>query len=397
MKIAVIVHRLGPYHVARLNALATRCELSVIELSDTDSTYAWDKVSQGCDFRRQTLVKDLDTDPAARRLLPAALARALAAAAPEAVAAPGWGFPGALLALQWCLGKGVPAILMSDSQAADHARSPYKEWIKAFVVSRYSAAFVAGTSSAAYVKALGMAQERTIPGYDVVDNSHFKAGAGQARGNPALRQALGLPPRYWLACSRFVPQKNLPMLLKAYARYRAGAKDEPFDLVMLGDGPQKAELLALRDSLGLAEWVRFPGFAQYPDLPSYYGLASAFLLVSGIEPWGLVVNEAMAAGLPVLVSSACGCAPDLVREGQNGYSFDPLDEDALLNAMLALHGQGSAGLEAMGRAAEATIGAWSPASFADNMVKAAQAALTAPKPGSRRLSGFLLKALARLR
>ena len=77
------------------------------------------------------------------------------------------------------------------------------------------------------------------------------------------------------------------------------------------------------------EDVLLPGFKQYPELPLYYGLAGAFVLPSLTEPWGLVVNEAMAAGLPVVVSDRCGCASDLVRPGENGFAFDPCDIEQL--------------------------------------------------------------------
>jgi 1,2-diacylglycerol 3-alpha-glucosyltransferase len=394
MKIAVIVHRLGPYHVARLNALAERCDVAVLELTAMDKTYAWDKVTEGCRFERRTLFDSLDTDAQLRRRLPAELERVLDSVRPDAVAAPGWGFAGALAALEWCLRRRVPAVLMTESQSTDHPRSGYKERLKALVVGRYSSALVGGQTSADYAAALGMPRERIFSGYDVVDNQHFEQGAEAARSDQGLRQALGLPARYWLASNRFVPPKNLPMLLKAYARYRAQAGDGAYGLVLLGDGPLKGELLALRQSLGLEASVLMPGFAQYQALPGYYGLASAFVHVSTVEPWGLVINEAMAAGLPLCCSRACGCAPDLLREGENGFGFDPRDEEDLLRAMLALGRLDAAGLEAMGRAGQAHIRAWAPARFGDGMAQAAQAALSLPRPGWPRLSGLFLKALA---
>ncbi|HXB97759.1 MAG TPA: glycosyltransferase [bacterium] len=395
MRIAVIVHRLGPYHVARLNALAQRCEVTVLELTGMDKTYAWDKVSEGCHFERVTLFDSLDTDAELRRRLPLELKRSLGRARPEAVAAPGWGFAGALAALDWCLQNRVPAILMTESQATDHPRSGYKERLKALVVGRYSAALVGGQTSADYATALGMPRERIFAGYDVVDNRHFTEGAARARADQGLRQAMGLPPRYWLASNRFVPPKNLPMLLKAYARYRGQAGEGAPALVLLGDGPLKPELLALRRSLGLESQVLMPGFAQYQSLPAYYGLASAFVHVSTVEPWGLVINEAMAAGLPVLCSNACGCFPDLLLEGRTGLGFDPRDEDALVGALAELGGMDTAALESMGRAGQAHIAGWSPDRFGESMAGAAQAALAQPRPGWPRLSGLFLRALAR--
>ncbi len=83
---------------------------------------------------------------------------------------------------------------------------------------------------------------------------------------------------------------------------------EMWDLVLLGDGPLKPTLLKLISSLGLESCVHLPGFKQYDELPVYLGLAETFIHASTTEQWGLVVNEAMASGLPVLVSNRCGCA-----------------------------------------------------------------------------------------
>src|SRR5206468_501416 len=101
-----------------------------------------------------------------------------------------------------------------------------------------------------------------------------------------------------------------------YARYRMAAGPGAWSLVVLGDGVLRGDLEQLRTELNLGDHVLFPGFKQYDELPAYYGLATAFIHASMVEPWGLVVNEAMAAGLPVLVSARCGCAWDLVEEGR---------------------------------------------------------------------------------
>ena len=130
--------------------------------------------------------------------------------------------------------------------------------------------------------------------------------------------------------------KNLFNLLRAYALYRDRLKLQPWKLVLLGDGPLRPQIVALRSELHLQEDVFLPGFKQYSDLPAYYGLAKAFVLASTREPWGLVVNEAMAAGLPVIVSERAGCVPDLVKAGVNGYTFEPLDVEALSTHFLRL-------------------------------------------------------------
>jgi glycosyltransferase involved in cell wall biosynthesis len=123
--------------------------------------------------------------------------------------------------------------------------------------------------------------------------------------------------------------------------------------------------------------VHFPGFKQAGELPAYYGLAQVFILASShFEPWGLVVNEAMAAGLPVLVSKACGCAVDLVQEGVNGFTFDPYDVQGLARLLEKMSSR-EVDLPAMGAASRRLIADWTPGVFAQNLFNAAAAAMAA--------------------
>jgi glycosyltransferase involved in cell wall biosynthesis len=82
------------------------------------------------------------------------------------------------------------------------------------------------------------------------------------------------------------------------------------------------------------EHVHLPGFKQYDELPVYYALANAFVHASTSEQWGLVVNEAIASGLPVIVSNRCGCVPELVNG--NGFTFDPTNDDELVTRLLEM-------------------------------------------------------------
>src|SRR5205823_9777740 len=105
-------------------------------------------------------------------------------------------------------------------------------------------------------------------------------------------------------------------------------------LVLLGDGPLKSDLCRLISDLCLHGHIHLPGFKPYQELPAYYGLAKAFVHVSTSEQWGLVVNEAVASGLPVIVSNRCGCVPELING--NGFTFDPFNEQQLSELLLRL-------------------------------------------------------------
>ncbi|MGD0497915.1 MAG: glycosyltransferase [Bryobacteraceae bacterium] len=391
--VAILFRRMGPYHRARLNAAAARLPVVAVEATPVDHTYAWDAVATP-ELSRVTFFPDEDPDALPRPQLVQRVVQVLDGIQPRAVAIPGWYEPFALAALRWCGEAGVPAVLMSESQDGDDKRSWRGEAMKRRLVSLFSAALVGGTQHAAYLRQLGMAEDRIFLGYDVVDNSHFARGAEAARADAAgSRQRLGLPESYFLASSRFVEKKNLLRLVAAFARFRALAPQTPWKLVLLGDGPLRREIPALADKLSLGDSLLLPGFVQYEQLPGYYGLAAAFVHASTVEQWGLVVNEAMAAGLPVLVSKRCGCSADLVREGVNGFTFDPLDEEALASLLLQAASRGDDRLR-MGEASRRAIAEWPPERFGAGMEGAVRRATPPRQP---RLSDAALLRLLLMR
>jgi glycosyltransferase involved in cell wall biosynthesis len=143
----------------------------------------------------------------------------------------------------------------------------------------------------------------------------------------------GLPADYFLFVGRFIPEKNLEGLLRAFSSYteQGGA----WSLVMAGDGPLNG---VIRDMVRRDRFLRrvvLTGDKDYGGLAPLYAFARCLVLASVSETWGLVVNEAMASSLPVLASTHCGCVDDLVENGSNGLTFDPLDQPALADLMLA--------------------------------------------------------------
>ena len=389
-KLAVLFHRLGPYHLARLNAAAALGEVVAVELSGAGGEYAWDAVT-AAGFERVTVCPEGDSNTLPPKELRTRVEATLDAVRPDVLAVAGWGDRGMLCATRWGLRHRKPLVLMSDSQYRDEPRRWWKEWVKLRIVSGFGSALVAGTTHTDYLVRLGMPRDRIRTGYDVVDNGHFATGADAARNYPDTRTRLGLPERYFLAVGRFVSKKNLPVLLDAFAAYQCEVGPEAWDLVLVGDGPMRTELEARIDRLGIRESVRLPGFKQYHELPACYGLASAFVLPSVQDQWGLVVNEAMAAGLPVIVSDVCGCAPDLVREWKTGFTFPPTDVNALAEQMATLSTDPTRTAE-MGRLAREHIADWSLARFASGLWEVARQAV--PQPRSVVRSG-LLKLLTR--
>jgi glycosyltransferase involved in cell wall biosynthesis len=228
-----------------------------------------------------------------------------------------------------------------------------------------------------------MPRELISLGFDAVDNSFFDQAARKAKGDAHHYRALAnLPERYALASARFIGLKNLDGLLEAFARFRSLRQKSDLKLVLLGDGPERSALEKKRDDLRLNEVVMMPGFKQYEGIGVYYSLADVFVHLSRIEPWGLVVNEAMAAGLPVIVSNSCGCALNLVQPGVNGFLVEYDDIDGVANCLARL--DDDLELRArMGERSSAIISEWGPERFA---IGAIEAALAARKSGARRMS-----------
>lgn len=369
MRVVVGFETLGPYHLARLNALGRCSQLLGLELYGKSKTYDWNPtLGEQCDFQRLTLFSGSSGRPS-RSTVTSAVQKALKSYSPDVVFIPGWYQLYALSMLDWCNRNNVPAVVMSESNAFDTARGSAFTALKSIIARRFSAALVGGSSHRDNLVRLGIKPSHIEIGYDVVDNAHFSAVRTVRR--PHIRP-------YLLASARFIAIKNLDGLFRAFARARIGGLGDDVDLVVLGDGAERKNLESLRNGLGLTDRILLPGFIQYADLPAWYQNAQGFLHVSAVEPWGLVVNEAMAAGLPIIVSKACG-ASELVSEGKNGWVVDHKDTSAIADRMIKIVHDGAL-RERMGQHSKEFIAAYGPSKFAAGALAAAAHALKAPPP-----------------
>ncbi len=336
MRLAVSFTNLGPYHLARLRALAVALhrdggELVVLETAGSERRYPWLTSRSQEPFTWTTLFpgRALESIPASA--CGQAMKEALARHLPDAVAICGYVRPESLSALDWSRRHRRPAILMSESQKIDRPRVWWKETVKRRRVQKFDSALVGGPSHRDYLTELGMPLDRIALGYNAVDNLHYARSSERARGDLLAR--VNRPSRpYFLCVARFVPEKNLATLIHAYARYREASDPlSAWDLVLCGSGPDEAKIEHEIRSLDLASCIHRPGFLQADELAGWYAFASGFVLPSLSEPWGLVVNEAAACGLPLLVSERAGCAGTLVPDppGTTGLRFDPSDVEAL--------------------------------------------------------------------
>lgn len=384
IKVAVIFDQFGPYHIARLVAAGSLVDIVAIEVFAKSSDYAWGPQKSPVSLFRKTLVSEAEHRHVgmSRSAIRKRLFSVLDEFRPDAVAVPGWASIASFAAIAWCLRRNVSVIMLSESSQWDARRHLVTEWVKSQVVKSCGSALVGGSPHVRYICSLGMPEDLVFRGYDVVDNQYFSNGALAVRAmSRKYRRTFKLPERYFLASARFVPKKNLSRLIEAYHLYRGhivengnALADEPFYLVLLGDGDERTVLQELVRQLKIQPHVIMPGFIRYEDLPVYYALSQAFVHASTVEQWGLVINEAMASGLPVIVSNRCGSAEDLVKQGVNGLLFNPESVDALASAMYEMHMRGSAFRASMGVESQMTIKLWNTDRFAEGLFAAASAA-----------------------
>lgn len=394
MRVGVVFDNFGPYHVARLAAAGRQLDILGIEVGSTSDEYDWNMPDIPGSIERVRLVDDAAARSDWAPLL-TGYRQKVSLWRPDVIALPGWSSVAALAGACWAAECGIPAVLMSDSNARDFARLAMLELVKRRVVAQFGAGLCAGSLARSYLVDLGLPPERCFMGYDVVDNDHFRRGAAAARAAPSAPDGIeaGWRGRYFLAVARLLPKKNLDGLVDAYSRYRRAAGSGAWPLVLLGDGPLRGELEGRRAALGLDGVLAMPGFVQYEQLPAYYGNAGAFLHASTTEQWGLVVNEAMASGLPVLVSERCGCAPDLVQADANGYIFDPDSVPELSRLMLDIAADPNK-RERMGETSRRIIARWSAETFATALRQAAEEAVRHGPALLRPLDRALLWGLA---
>ncbi|HUT59597.1 MAG TPA: glycosyltransferase [Phycisphaerae bacterium] len=342
-----------------------------LETARTEARYAWDIVEGDHGFDRRVLFPHDDYLSLCQNAIHAAAGKVLRQIAPHVVVVCGWGgIPEARAAILWARTSGVAVVVGSDTTANSTPPGRIRKAFNKRMVSFCDAAFVAGTRSRDYLVGLGFDPDAIADGCDVVDNEYFARSSAVSPVPAVVAQRRP----YWISVCRFIPEKNLLVALEAYAEYRKRVPT-PWDWVLCGDGPLRAEILAARDRLGIERNVVLPGFLQYPDLPCYYGGAEAMWLPSTREPWGQVVNEAMACGLPVVVSGAAGCAADLVEEGGNGWRCDPSSPSEMAQTLVRMCMVPLAQRQAMGLRSRQIVAKWDLYRYAEGLWKAATVAL----------------------
>ncbi len=266
---------------------------------------------------------------------------------------------------------GVPLFMRCETHLGlrrSRAKSAARRLLNGALYRTLDGALAIGTANAAFYHAMGVPAKRVFSVPYTVDNARFCERSELASAKrETIRKSLGVVDErpIILYAAKFQRRKRPDDLLRAAA---AVDPDSPFHLAMIGTGEMDAELKSLAVALGLRN-ISFPGFVNQAALPEIYGASDVFVLPSEDEPWGLAVNEAMCAGLPVVVSSEIGSVSDLVHDGCNGFTFAAGDVGALAGALkrLVVDAEMRAQMSAESRA---IIAGWSYAECRDGLLEA---------------------------
>ncbi len=249
----------------------------------------------------------------------------------------GYAHRGCLAGIAAAKSLNIPVMLRGESNLLSETDDALKLGVKRIAMPALlrtcDAVLAIGRLNREYYLHYGVEPGRIFPMPYAVDNEFFRTAAERARPHrERLRAELGLQPRrpVILFASKMQPHKRAADLLEAYARLSSTAY-----LVFTGDGEERAKLERRAHELKL-DSIRFIGFRNQSELPSLYDLCDVFVLPSEHEPWGLVVNEAMNAGKPVIVSDRVGAGPDLVEDGITGCVYPARDIAALADCLRRL-------------------------------------------------------------
>jgi glycosyltransferase involved in cell wall biosynthesis len=347
IRVAILTNERAPYRVPVYNALATRpdLDLTVVYFSRKEPNREWKlpPSTHKHHFLEERFVT-IGSRMQGERYIhynPDAWSY-LATLRPQVIVTTGYN-PTHLLAFAYCQLRGARHVVMTDGTSrSEENLSRVHRWVRAFIYRRSAAYVGASGASLKLLESYGNPPDRIFRSYLCANNKAF------AR-QPAVERSYDL-----MFSGRVAPVKNPDFVLRVAAAL-AVKLGRRIRVLIVGSGPMQDELKQLAASLGDAVEVNFAGFLTQDELPSFYVQARLFCFPTSWDPWGVVVNEACAAGLPVLSTSKAGVVGELVRDGENGRVL-PLDVEQWAEAarvILAdeamLHRMSARSLELVGK------------------------------------------------
>ena len=382
MRVALLMNFIAPYRVKLLEALRDRVdELRVFISTPMESDRAWEVDWGSLDVvvqRNLTVRRPYrDTFGFSRQLqihLPYDTLPQLSRYAPDAVISGELGAR-SLQAAAWRTLHPASSLLIwgTLSEHSERGWGPVRRLVRQAILRRADGALVNGESGARYIRGFGMADERIFRVNQPVDVSLF-SGTPRRRPDNSLTRLLHV--------GALTGRKGLTGFTRTLAEWGRRNPARALEVWWLGDGEQRAELEAVSLPPNISQ--RFCGNVPYAALPEFYADADLLFFPTLLDEWGLVVNEAMAAGLPVLGSIYSQAVEELVEDGRNGWVFDPLTEASTLAALDRVFATLPGRLAAMREAARRRVMGLTPAAAGERMARAVNEVAGRERPRVRR-------------
>lgn len=287
----------------------------------------------------------------------------------DAVIINGWVVKSCLQTLSACRKLGIPCIVRGEANIL-RPRAWWKQWLHGILIRRYSAYLYIGESNKKFYLRHKAKEEQLFPALYCIENDRFQPGDDYEERRTSFRNQLKIPhdETVFLFCGKLEEKKHPLELIQAF--HKAREANPAGHLLIVGDGVlrQECEDYIAKHNLP----VTMAGFLNQSEITNAYYASDCIVLASDHgETWGLVVNEAMAAGLPAIVSDQVGCNENLIQHGITG-DFYPFGDWDQLSQKLAEFASGKHDLKAMGRNANQLIQKYSPAAAAEGIYNAAQ-------------------------
>jgi glycosyltransferase involved in cell wall biosynthesis len=376
-RVLLIHNFLTPYRVPLFAELARRFDLEVWILGDVRRIREWEGKAPEEAFCWRALPHV--SLPAGSRdyriLLNPTLPRELGGHAHDALICCGWDTPASFYAAWRARRAGTPLVVWSGSTAGEPSwRRTLAGWPVRRLVRSADAWLAYGTRAKAYLESLGADGGRVFCAYNTVETEAFAEKSRDAAGRlEAIKEAYGVKSRFVvLYCGQLIERKGLGDLIPAFARFAEGRDDVA--LLVAGSGPREEAFRKLASREGAGDRVVFSGFVPREDLPGVYAAADLMALPSREEVWGLVINEALACGVPVLTTENVGASEDLIEEGVNGYVV-PAGAPAAITEALERHFDRGNNRGAMAESARKSMESFTIAAAADAFERAVQCAI----------------------
>lgn len=329
LKLCLITDIIAPYRIPMFNHLAKKSELKVIFLAENEKNRKWEVYREELKFDYVVLkgwhlfFQNYEV-PIHFNL---GFLKQIRKYDPDSIVMCGYHHLASWLSLIYSRRYGKKITLWSGSHLlSGFIKNRLTDIYKKLIIPKFDSYITYGTAAKEQLIYYGVDKGKITVGCNAVDIDYFISQTKKAEQNEIEELKRTFLKKNILYVGSFIPRKGVMQLIKAFELLHNATED--VGLILIGDGPDKESYRAYIRENNIKD-VYFPGFVQKGEITKYFLISDCLVLPSYNEVWGLVVNEAMACGVPVVVSKYCGSSYDLIKDGENGFVIDPDDIAAL--------------------------------------------------------------------